>query len=66
MTISILKHKKRGGVVLRTVLEESTWRIKIKYLSLELYQVNTDIFVIFLWKIEMFDDAVYIVPTDTT
>ena len=36
----------KKGVV-PTELEESTWRIKIKYISLELYQVNTNIFVIF-------------------
>jgi len=54
---------KRG--VVRTELEESTRRIKIKYLSLELYHVNTDIFMIFLVKIEVFDDAVSIFATGT-
>jgi hypothetical protein len=39
----------RGGA------SQSTWRIKIRYISLELYHVNTNIFVIFLFKIEMFD-----------
>jgi hypothetical protein len=34
---------KKGG---RTELEESTWKIKIRYISLELYHVNTNIFVI--------------------
>ena len=36
-------------------LEESTWRIKIRSLNLELSHVNTNMFVIFFFKIEMFD-----------
>ena len=44
----------KEGVV-RTELEESTWRIKIRYLSIEFYHVNTNIFVIFSVKIEMFN-----------
>jgi hypothetical protein len=36
---------KKGG---RTELEKSTWRIKIRYISLKLYYVNTKIFVIFI------------------
>jgi hypothetical protein len=35
-------------------LEESTWRIKISSLNLELSHVNTNIFVIFFLKIEIF------------
>jgi hypothetical protein len=55
----------KKGVV-PTELEESTWRIKIKYISLELYHVNTNIFVIFSFKIEMFDlHAVSIFATGT-
>ena len=53
-----------------TELEESTWRIKIRYISLELYHVHTNMFVIFFLKIEMFDlHAVSIFATgesDTT
>ena len=44
----------KEGVV-RTELEESTWRIKIRYLSIEFYHVNTNIFVTFSVKIEMFN-----------
>jgi hypothetical protein len=36
----------KKGVV-PTELEKSRWRIKIRYISLELYHVNTKIFVIF-------------------
>ena len=36
--------------VVPTELEESTWRIKIIYISLELYHVNTNIFVIIFFK----------------
>jgi hypothetical protein len=45
---------------------ESTWRIKIKLLSLELSHVNTKIFMIFFVKIEIFDlHAVSIFATGT-
>ena len=55
--------EKRGSYTIPTELEESTWRIKIRYISLELYHVNTNIFVIFFFKIEMFDlHAVSILP----
>jgi hypothetical protein len=47
--------EKRGSYTIPTELEESTWRIKIRYISLELYHVNTNIFVIFFVKIVMFD-----------
>jgi hypothetical protein len=47
-------------------LEESTWRIKIRSLNLELSHVNTNIFVIFFLKIEIFDlQAVSIFATCT-
>ena len=49
----------------RTKLEESTWRIKIRSLSLEFSHVNTNIFVIFLVKIEIFDLHASIFGTDT-
>ena len=65
----MLKHmytEKRGSYTIPTELEESTWRIKIRYISLELYHVNTNIFVIFFLKIEMFDlHAVSIFATRT-
>jgi hypothetical protein len=55
---------KKGFI--RTELEESTWRIKIRSLSLELSHVNTNIFVIFFLKIEIFDlQAVSIFATCT-
>ena len=57
---------KKGVVSIPTELEESAWRIKIRYISLELYHVNTNIFVIFFLKIEMFDlHAVSIFATRT-
>ena len=59
-------NEKRGSYTIPTELEESTWRIKIRYISLELYHVNTNIFVIFFFKIEMFDlHAVSIFATGT-
>ena len=58
--------EKRGSSTIPTELEESTWGIKIRYISLELYHVNTNIFVIFFLKIEMFDlHAVSIFATRT-
>ena len=55
----------KKGVV-PTELVESTWRIKIRCISLELYHVNTNIFVIFFFKIEMLDlHAVSIFATAT-
>ena len=55
----------KKGVV-RTEPKESTWRIRIKSLSLELSHVNTKIFVIFFVKIEIFDlHAVSIFATGT-
>ena len=57
--------EKRGLYTIPTELAESTRRIKIRYISLELYHVNTNIFVIF-FKIEMFDlHAVSIFATGT-
>jgi len=49
--------KKRGVYV------PNLKKAQIRYLSLELYHFNNDIFVIFLVKIEMFDDAVSIFAT---
>ena len=43
--------EKRGSYTIPTELEESTWRIKIRYISLELYHVNTNIFVIFFLRL---------------
>jgi hypothetical protein len=58
--------EKRGSYTIPTELEESTWRIKRRYISLELYHVNTNIFVIFFFNIEMFDlHAVSIFATGT-
>ena len=58
--------EKRGSYTIPTELEESTWRIKIRYISLELYHVDTNISVIFSFKIEMFDlHAVSIFATGT-
>ena len=58
--------EKRGSYTIPTELEESTWRIKIRYISLELYHVNTNMFVIFFFKIDMFDlHAVSIFATGT-
>jgi hypothetical protein len=55
---------KKGFI--RTELEESTWRIKIRSLSLELSHVNTNIFEFFFLKIEIFDlHAVSIFATGT-
>ena len=52
----------KKGVVPKE-LEESTWKT---YISLELYHVNTNIFVIFFFKIEMLDlHAVSIFATAT-
>ena len=51
--------------MVRAELEESTRRIKIEYLSLELYLVDTDFVVIVLVKIQVFDDAVSIFTTGT-
>jgi hypothetical protein len=41
---------KKGVVLTERYLEESTWRIKIRYLTLWLYHLNTNILVIFLLR----------------
>ena len=58
--------EKRGSYTIPTVLEESTWRIKIRYISLELLSFQYQHFRDFFFKIEMFDlHAVSIFATGT-
>ena len=54
---------KKGGRTYRTWRKHcSTWRIKIKYIRIELYHVNTNIFVIFFF----YDRDVWFAQVDQT
>jgi hypothetical protein len=58
--------EKRGTYTIPTELEESTWRIKIRYINLELYHVNTNSPQLAKKGVVVTDSPVPVAKIDTT